>query len=53
MEIITKDGQKYYKSPPIQYGKYKVVNLHPVLSKEEKEKREKEQYRRLSRLLLL
>ena len=54
METVMRHGQLYRKEivPKAPGDKYTVINYYPVLTKEERERREREMYRKLSRLLL-
>ncbi len=49
--IVEMHGQKYTQEPPIKMDGYKIINLHPVLTPEERERREKILYRKVYKLL--
>lgn len=54
VDIIEKSGDLYTRTttyPEESGGRYTITELHPILSPEEREKREKEISRALFRLL--
>jgi len=49
--IVERNGQKYTQEPPIKMDGYTIINLHPVLDPEERERRERILYRKVYKLL--
>lgn len=52
MKKVTFRGEELLAEPPVKLGKYTFNNLHPILTPEERERREKEQLRKFARLLM-
>lgn len=52
MKKILFRGEELLAEPPIKAGEYKLVNMHPILTPEEKARIEKQQYTQLARLLM-